>query len=76
MKRWLYQQVLWNIRKVKADIERQSRVFHDPSLGPEVMNARPDEIIEGSAYPRWLIKWAIRWQGRESMRSEKPPFSI
>jgi hypothetical protein len=76
MRRWLYLHVLWNVMNVKSDIERRNQAFPDRLLGSERRYVMPDEVIEGSCYPRWLIRLAVRWQEREFLKSEKPPFSL
>ena len=77
MKRWLYQHILWKLNRVKESLELWHAIYDEPQT-PKDRQAyvSPDEIIERTHYPKWLVKWAVRWQERQLVKNERPPFSL
>jgi hypothetical protein len=77
MKKALYQHILWKLGKIKESLELWHAIYDEPQT-PRDQRAyvSSDEVIEKAHYPRWLVKRAVRWQERQLLKNEKPPFSL
>ena len=77
MQNWLAQRIIWKLNKIRDGLELWHAIYDEPQTRrDEKAYVSPDEIIEKSHYPPWLVRWAVRWQERQLLKNEKPPFSL
>ena len=77
MRCWLYLRVLKDLNDIHGGMELWHSIYDEPQTSRnQRAYVSPDEVIKQTRYPRWLVKWAVRWQERQRLRNEKPPFSL